>query len=92
MFNVIEVCPTLDTLNENSINECRRAQQSLNYRHLAFSNVSVDDNGLSRHVLISNVTEMFPTCKALKLNGETIVMRCSTGKIILPQLRESNSH
>lgn len=48
-----------------------RVQQLRDYNRLAFQYTPSDDYSLSRHILISTVTEVCPYCKAPKSNAKT---------------------
>lgn len=65
-----------------------RAHQSCDYNRLAFRYNPANDYSLNRDVLIGDITEVRPYCKALKFNGETKGMCCAAGKIKLPHLAE----
>ncbi|GFW51722.1 hypothetical protein TNCV_1186541 [Trichonephila clavipes] len=45
-----------------------------------------DDYSLIMDILIGTMTEVCPNCKALKFNGETKGMFCTTRKIKVSQL------
>ena len=60
-------------------------EQPENYR-LAFRYSPVDDYSLSRCVQIRTMSKIYPYCKALKFNGETMGMCCTSGKVKLPLL------
>ncbi|GFY00056.1 uncharacterized protein TNCV_1341541 [Trichonephila clavipes] len=54
-------------------------EQSHNDSHLVFRYNPAEDYGLSQHVLISTLTEVYPYCKTLKFNGKTICLRDGLG-------------
>ncbi|GFS98911.1 uncharacterized protein TNCV_3528831 [Trichonephila clavipes] len=56
---------------------------------LAFRYYPAENYSLSWHVLIGTMTVVGPYCKALEFSGETKGLCCATGKIKLPQLRET---
>ncbi|KAK2727927.1 hypothetical protein QYM36_008410, partial [Artemia franciscana] len=61
------------------------SEQPESYR-LAFRYNPVDDCNLSRCVQIGTMSKIYPYCKALKFNGETMGMCCASGKVKLPLL------
>ncbi|GFT37424.1 hypothetical protein TNCV_150331 [Trichonephila clavipes] len=51
-----------------------------------------EDSRFRQHVLIYTMMELYPYCNAQEFKGETKGMFCTTDKIKLPQLGESQSH
>jgi len=75
--------------SRREITKRKRAEESQeqpeNFR-LEFRYSPVDDYSLSRCVQIGTMSKIFPYCKALKFNGETMGMCCGSGKVKHPLL------